>query len=288
MAKTIDQGFSEFLTRLTPTGTESEAAKNHRASIKSCLERNWGMTSFFRTGSFGNGTSIKGYSDVDYFAVIPTDNLSTDSSISLASIRGTLNDRFPNTGVRVNSPAIVIPFGTNGQETTEVVPADYVRKENGNNVYDIANSAKGWMKSSPDTHNAYVRDINANLNNKVKPLIRFIKAWKFFRNLPILSFYLELRVTKYAEGEKSIVYSIDILNFLKYLSDNSLPAIQDPTGISGLIYPCNTDTQREDALSKLSTAVTRASNARDAENSGNIKDAFYWWNLLYDGNFPAY
>ena len=288
MAKTIDQGFSEFLTRLTPTGTESEAAKNHRASIKSCLERNWGMTSFFRTGSFGNGTSIKGYSDVDYFAVIPTDNLSTDSSISLASIRGTLNDRFPNTGVRVNSPAIVIPFGTNGQETTEVVPADYVRKENGNNVYDIANSAKGWMKSSPDTHNAYVRDINANLNNKVKPLIRFIKAWKFFRNLPILSFYLELRVTKYAEGEKSIVYSIDILNFLKYLSDNSLPAIQDPTGISGLIYPCNTDTQRENALSKLSTAVTRASNARDAENSGNIKDAFYWWNLLYDGNFPAY
>ena len=288
MAKTIDQGFNEFLSRLTPSATESETAKNHRASIKSCLERNWGMTNFFRTGSFGNGTNIKGYSDVDYFAVIPRDNLSSNSNISLTKIRNTLNDRFPNTGVRVNTPSIVLPFGVNSNETTEVVPADYMRSEKGNDVYDIANSSNGWMKSSPSTHNAYVRDVNSTLGNKVKPLIRFIKAWKYFKNVPILSFYLELRVTKYAESETYISYSVDIYKFLKFLFDNNLPSIQDPTGISGLIQPCKTDLQKEDALSKLNTAFTRVTNAREAEISGDIKNAFYWWNLLYADKFPSY
>jgi len=288
MAKTIEQGFNEFLTKLTPSATETEAARNHRASIKSCLESNWGMTNFFRTGSFGNGTSIKGFSDVDYFAVIPTDRLKTNSNTSLTEIRNTLNTRFPNTGVRVNTPSIVLPFGTDGKETTEVVPADYVRQENGKNVYDIPNYSSGWMKSSPTTHNAYVRDIDNNLSNKLKPLIRFIKAWKFFKSVPILSFYLELRVTKYAEGETYISYSVDIYRFLKFLYDYELPAIQDPKGISGLIQPCKTDVQKEDAISKLSTAYVRVGKAREAEESGDIKDAFNWWNLMYDGNFPAY
>lgn len=74
MLRTVDEGFRIFHSRLTPTATESEAAKRHRASIKGCLEHNFGMTRFFRIGSFGNGTSISGHSDVvHYFAVIPTD-----------------------------------------------------------------------------------------------------------------------------------------------------------------------------------------------------------------------
>jgi hypothetical protein len=225
---------------------------------------------------------------VDYFAVIPTDKLKTNSNTSLTEIRNTLNTRFPNTGVRVDTPSIVLPFGTDGKETTEVVPADYVRQENGKNVYDIPNYSSGWMKSSPTTHNDYVREIDNNLSKKVKPLIRFIKAWKFFKSVPITSFYLELRVTKYAEGETYISYSVDIYRFLKFLVENELPAIQDPKGISGLIPPCKTDLQKEDALSKLNTAFTRAGKAREAEHNNEIKDAFSWWNLMYDGNFPAY
>ena len=288
MAKTIEEGFRIFHSRLTPTDTETQAAKNHRASIKDCLEGNYGMTNFFRTGSFGNGTSIKGYSDVDYFAVIPTETHKQDSSVNLSNIRITLSNRFPNTGVRVSSPAIVLPFGTEAKETTEVVPADYKRKTKGYNVYEIADGKGGWMDSSPSAHNAYVREVDSNLSNKVKPLVRFLKALKYYKNIPISSFYLELRVSKYAKGEYSIVYSIDIINLLKYFVDNNLPAIQDPQGISGYIYPCNTDVKKEDAISKLTTALSRAEKAGEEENNENIKDAFYWWNLLFDNKFPSY
>jgi hypothetical protein len=71
MATTVDEAFIALTGRLTPTGTETGAAASHRASIEECLRSNFGMTSFFRSGSFGYGTSVSGYSDVDYFAVVP-------------------------------------------------------------------------------------------------------------------------------------------------------------------------------------------------------------------------
>lgn len=288
MPRTIDEGFRDFLSRLTPTGTESQAAQNHRASIEQCLKINFDLLRFFRTGSFGNGTSISGYSDVDYFASIPTKKLKENSTSTLRQVRNALDKRFPNTGVRVNSPAVLVPFGRKTSENTEVVPADYVKKQNGFYIYDIPDGNDKWMKSSPDAHNAYVVSINKKLGFKVKPLIRFLKAWKYYRNVPISSFYLELQTARYAANEKSIVYSIDIKNVLGFLYKNNLSKMVDPMGISGYISPCATNIQHDDAKSKLTNAYVRAIKAREAEINEKIKDAFYWWNLVFNDKFPNY
>jgi len=288
MPRTIDEGFRDFLTKLTPSATESQAAKIHRISIENCLKSNFGITRFVRIGSFGNGTSISGYSDVDYLACLPTNQLTQVSTSSLVKVRNALVSRFPNTGVCVSCPAVVIPFGTTKAEITEVVPADYIKESNGYKVYDIADCAGGWMNASPDAHNAYVRDIDGKLNGKVKPLIRFIKAWKYFREVPISSFYLELRVAKYATGESSIVYDIDVKKVLRNLWDGQLADMQDPMGVSGYIPACKTDAFRTDALSKLSTAVIRAEKAREATAKDEIQEAFDWWRKLYNDEFPTY
>ena len=287
--RTVDRGFRDFLTKLKPTSTESTAAKNHRASIKACLESNFGMTRFFQSGSFGNGTSISGYSDVDYFAQIPTKNLNTNSTTTLRKVRNVLDTRFPDTGVRVSCPAVVVPFGTDAKESTEVTSADYIKvTEDKYKVYEIPDCSDGWMRSSPDAHNAYVREVDSDLSNKVKPLIRFIKAWKYYQDVPISSFYLELRVAKYAEGESSIVYDLDVKRVFSHLDSISLRDMQDPKRISGYISPCSTDTKLAVAKSKLSTALTRAQKACDAKDEGDIKKAFEWWDLLYNYNFPSY
>jgi hypothetical protein len=288
MPKTIEQGFDDFHTRLTPNLTESKELTSFRKSLNDCLVSNFGMTNFFRTGSTGNGTGVSGYSDADYFAVIPTENLKKNSASSLREIREVLEKRFPRTGIYVDSPGVVCPFGQTAVGITEIVPADYIKESNGNKIYHIPDTNDGWMYASPLAHNKYVTGQNDRLSKKVKPLIRFLKAWKYMCNVPISSFYLEIRVTKYCEGENSIVYSIDIKKIIKYLLDNELPAVIDPTGISGYIYPCKTETKKTDALSKLNTALSRAEKARDAEGNNNIKDAFYWWNMFFNGNFPSY
>ena len=287
MVKTIEQGFSEFHSRLTPTGGESDAAKSHRASIEACLKTNFGMTRFYRTGSFGNGTDISGYSDVDYFAVIPRENLTQNSSYTLQVIRNALDARFPYTGVTVRTPTVLIPFGINASEATEIVPAYYIKEENGYPIYGIPDGQGSWMQSSPDTHLAWISSENDRLNKKVKPLIRFVKAWKYYRNVPLSSFYLELYTTKYISSEKVVVYSVDLKTIFKKLWESQLANIQNPAGASGYIQPCESEAQKSDALSKLQTALTRAENAREQEGAGNIHDAFDWWNLVF-GGFPSY
>lgn len=288
MPRTIEEGFDDFLVKLKAKALETEAAMRHRASIEACLIANFGLTRFVRIGSFGNGTSVSGFSDIDYLASIPTAQLTQSSTYSLSKIRNALDGRFPRTGVRVNTPAVAVPFGTYRSESTEVVPADYIGDTNGHKVYEIADGCGGWMRISPDSHNDYVARVDKRLGGKVKPLIRFIKAWKFYRNVPISSFYLEMRVAKYAEGESVIVYDIDVARVLKCLWDHQLAKLQDPTGFSGYVAACKTDVQREDALFKLSTAVVRTQQARKASVERKTSDAFYWWRLLYDDAFPTH
>jgi hypothetical protein len=292
MPSTVEQGFTKFHTWLTPTQGENDAAKRHRSSIEACLKTNFEITRFFRTGSFGNGTSIRGYSDVDYFASIPREKLKNDSSVSLRIVKDALDLRFPGTGVRVNSPAIYVPFGTDASESTEIVPADYLGDTTINRsvypVYHIPDGVGSWMNASPDAHNTYVAYVNGEKGQKVKPLIRFLKAWKFYQNVPISSFYLEMRAAKFAANEDRIEYSVDLKTLLRKLYDSDLAALQDPMGVSGNIRPCSTDVKKADSLSKLGTAVVRAEKAVNAENAGKISDAYYWWDLLFNNQFPAY
>ena len=90
------------------------------------------------------------------------------------------------------------------------------------------------------------------------------------------------------EAEPSIIYEIDVNSVLKKLYDCNLAPIRDPKGISGLIYPCKSSTNKETALSKLRTAKIRSQKARDAETSGNVSEAFDWWDKIFSGKFPSY
>lgn len=290
MSKTLVQGFDTFIDWLSPLTSEHEKAGKHRGSVKSSLENNFECYDFFETGSFGNGTGVRHYSDTDYFGVCPAKELWENSGYTLRKVREALETTFWQTeGIEVKTPAVQIPLGTYASETIEVTPCTFnglvdtpVGKKSS---YDIANFNDGWMKASPQAHNAYVKRENDRLGGKLKPLIQLVKAWKFYNNVPITSFYLELRVTKYAEGEKSIVYDIDLKRVMKHLYDIELASIIDPMGISGYVQACTTDAKEEDALSKLTTGHTRAEKAYE-QREKNIDNCFYWWNLFFNDRFP--
>lgn len=286
--RTINQGFVDFHQKISPGSYESGKAASHKASITSRLEVYYDLKQLFYSGSANNGTNVSYFSDVDFFAWIPTNKLKSNSSNSLREIKECLQGKYPNTNIYVDSPAIVLDFGSGVWDKAEVIPADYVEEKDGKNVYEIADGSGGWMRSSPGLHNTYVASENDRLGKKLKPLIRLIKAWKYYCNVPVSSFYLELRITKLMESESSIIYEYDVNTIFRKLDECQLAAIQDPKGVSGYVYPCSSDANKIDALSKLSTAKVRAQKARDAENDGNTRDAFYWWDMLFAGNYPSY
>lgn len=289
MAKTVEEGFLQFHGMLTPTYEASQAAKSHRSSIKKCLEDAFEVTRFVRTGSFGNGTSIRGYSDVDYFACIPTEKLKRNSDVTLQEVLGVLRDRFPKKDIVISAPAIKVRLGTNSSESMEVVPADLIEEDREDNpIYEIPDRNGGWMRSSPDAHNKYVYEVNKMLDGRVKPLVSLLKAWKYYQKVPINSFYLEMRVAKYAYRQDFIDYSCDMSHIFQSLWDIKLDVLKDPKSIAGSILPCSSQEQKIDALSKLEIAFTQAQKARNAEEAGKIQEAFYWWNLVFAMKFPSY
>lgn len=291
MAKDLNEGFTAFLTKLAPLSTEQDKAKSHKSTVKSSLENKFKCHSFFETGSFGNSTGIRHHSDTDYFAAIPNDEVWSNSSLTLRKVKEALQYTFHSTsGIEVDTPAVQLRFGNYASETLEVTPCVFKGMKQtpvGNHPsYAIADGNDEWMLSSPTAHNKYVREQDERLKGKLKPLIQLIKAWKYYNNVPVISFYLELRVTKYAENEKSVVYDIDVKNVMKLLYDNNLAMIQDPMGISGYVSPCATNAKKEDALSKLSTGYTRAVKAYEQRDK-NLDLCFEWWDKFFGGKFPA-
>ncbi len=290
MARTIEEGFDKFLEWLVPLSSEHDKSGSHKSSVKSCLVKNFRCSNFFETGSFGNGTGIRRYSDTDYFAVCPAQNLTGKSTYVLRKVKEALQFTFHRTsGIKVNSPSITISFGKHASENLEITPCFYntlFETPIGNRrAYGISNGKGEWMLSSPKAHKDYVELHNKRLNGKLKPLIRLVKAWKYYNNVPINSFYLELRITKFSESKKKINYKIDLYGIIKKLYDIQLASIQDPMRVSGVIDACGTYEKKKKALSKLMTAFSRAKKAYMYRDT-NLDKCFYLWNLFFNKKFP--
>lgn len=277
---TINQHFVQFLSKYTPSDAEKASYSTHRQAIEGKLENSFDVKHVWETGSFSNGTGVRYHSDLDILASIPAASQRTNSYNMLLAVKTALEQRFTNSTIYIRTPAVVCQFAE--AKYVEVTPGYYKNSVDDNLVYEIPQLGGGWIKTSPWAHNKYVQGVNASLGYKVKSLVRLMKILKHTRNIPISSFYLELRIAKYCEGETSIIYEYDVLRMLNRLVADGLASTRDPNGITGMVSACNTDTQKQDALSKLSTASTRASNAITAEKEGRHTDALYWWKMVFD------
>ena len=290
MAKTVEEGFELFLKRLIPTTTEHKKVTKHKKTVYRCLKNKLKCKKFFDIGSYGNGTGIRHHSDTDYFAVLTSDILPSDSSKALRETKEALQSTFSNTNkIEVKNPVVKIPFGKYASETMEIIPCYFYglsKTPLGQfESFRIPDGEGNWDISSPKAHNVYVETQNRKFGGELKSLIRLVKAWKYYNNVSIQSFYLELNATKYVEKEKNLFYDIDIQFFFQYLYDLQLRDILDPMGVSGYIPATNTLVKKQDSLSKLNTALIRAKKAVEAEQKGKTQEALDWWNLLFNKKF---
>lgn len=280
----ISQHFIGLLSRLTPSTAENSSYFAHRTSIESKLSSSFGVSYTLETGSFRSGTGVRYNSDLDIVASIPSTYQRDNSYNMLVAMKLALQERYGTSGISISTPAVVCRFA--GGRVVEVTPGYYQYKtDSGYNVFKIPDFNGGWQTAAPTAHTHYVNGVNNQLDKKVKHVIRLIKAIKYAQNIPISSFYLEMRTAKYCDGESSILYDLDVYYVLKNLVNDGLAMMQDPTGIAGYIEPCSTDIIRRDALSRLATARDRAEKAIEAEKVGKHTDAIYWWGKVFDREF---
>lgn len=290
MATTVGAGFKEFLVDITPSSTERAKASSHRASIQAKLDDKFGLYRMFESGSFKHGTGVSGHSDVDYFVSLKTTR-PVYSSSTLTAVRDALVERFPSTYIHSSRPAVVLEFGQ-GYERVEVIPAYYKDRvaASGNAKFSIPGVIEEWLESTPETHLKYVNDCNNKVGVKggAKALARLAKAWKYYRNVPISSFYLEMRAAAYMATQSSIIYPLDVHYFFNSLQRSGLADMNDPTGATGRIHACSSEANLQDAISKLDRAVNRAKLAVEYDKAGNASGAFDQWDRFFNYEFPTY
>jgi hypothetical protein len=254
MTATATSWLNDLTSLFTPTATQFDGAKSHKASIESRLDYVLGVYRVFEIGSLRHGTGVWQYSDADY--LVSLKGLQPTSPLTmLTKVKEALQARFTSTSITIRQPAVVCQFSDG---IVEVVPG-YISSEGG---YMIADPRGGWMKSFPEEHNKYVDKINAKHGGDgAKKLARHLKVWKYKRNVPVSSCYLEMRAAKFLSEETAYVPIIDLHYALKHLQSIELASMNDPTGLGSRFGSCSSDATKTDALSKLDRAVLRSKRA---------------------------
>jgi hypothetical protein len=275
VSQTATQYLDSLVAAYTPTFTQFDSARSHRATIEVRLDTYLGLREMFETGSLRHGTGVRWYSDADYIASLKGVRPGSELT-ALNKVKETLQGRFPSTQIVVRRPAVVCRFADG---PVEIVPAYADVSSDG---FWIPDPTGNWMKTYPKQHNTYVNDANKKHGGAAKQLARLAKIWKYKRSVPVSSCYLEMRAAKHADDVGTWIAPWDLHDYLKHLSDHGLVAMNDPTGLGSRFGATSSDSTRADALSKLNTAVGRAARAKAANSDGDHATAISCLKLLFD------
>ncbi|WUR95182.1 hypothetical protein OG757_23570 [Streptomyces sp. NBC_01262] len=267
VAVTISEAFSEYLKTKIPKSWEREEVTKFRTRINEILSAEYGLLGFFQSGSFSNGTGISLKSDVDYMAWIPIARKTTYSSSTLEAMKSLLTIKlWEASSIWTSRPTVSIDF--RGIVTQyEVTPAFYEREANGHIIYSISGPNNTWRESAPKAHLAYVRDIDQKRNGKVKGLARLLKAWKYEHDVPVSSFYLEMRAAEYGASNDSIIYPSALPSLMRKMVNHELRSMNDPAGLVNRISACSSELKRTTSIRAMQTAL------------GHLDTAFSKWTV---------
>jgi hypothetical protein len=247
-------------------------------------------------GSHERGTAIHIKSDMDYFAKLGKADVMwgggrVNSSTTLDRVKRALKARFSSTDIWIDGPAVVVGF-EQGMGAVDVVPSVWVGTTETSPQYplfDIPDGQGGWLRTSPQRHTKYLRDEDERSGSKLFRTIQLLKAWKYARSpkVPIQGFHLELLIAAEGICVGPRTYQSILLDAFRLIRDRAGAALIDPLGISGRVPATSTEMQRTSLVDHARHAVDKATSAIEAEDAGRIDDAFYYWNLVLNQQFPA-
>jgi hypothetical protein len=273
MTQTAKAWLDSLTALYTPTPTEFDAARLHRRSIETRLDAYLGLHEMFEIGSLRHGTGVWRHSDADFLASLKGVRPGSPWTM-LNKVKETLQGRYPSTAIVVRRPAVVCRFSDADVEIVPAYPASY--------GYWIADPAGDWMTTHPKDHNRYVNDVNRKHDGAVKRLARQAKIWKYARNVPVSSCYLEMRSARHMVGESVYSPLVDLYLALRKMNEAGLASMNDPTGFGARFGACSSDANRKEALSKLGVAVSRAKKAKNYAHEGDDDKAIEQLKLLFN------
>lgn len=260
-----------IVSAMTPSAEARAAASRHRQDIEDWLKADLDIIRMRETGSWHHGTALDRFSDVDYF-VSMTGTRPAASAEVLEQLRGSLNRGFTGAYASVNRPAVRLRFFDDGPDV-EITPVFYRATDD---YYIPDPDGSGWIKSNPAVHLAYVNEAQQKTDNRAKGLIRLVKTWKAWNQVPLSSFYLEMRTAQYAVANDPILLDWDLVGVFRALARSGLADMNDPTDYGRRISSGTTGLAEafaaKFAVDEAERLATLAKKAADEDDHGTAID----------------
>lgn len=288
---TVSARFATLLGWATPSSAEARGYETHKASVSSTLKSNLDMVTVDLIGSYARGSAVGGHSDIDLLAVLRTSEVKwggswKSSDAVMQTVRKALLARFPDTDVGRDGQAVVVHFA-DGDDPVDVVPAVYIGPGPTNYPkYVIPDGARGWMETSPQAHNRYIELRSGG--GKLPNVARIAKWWRLSRDveIPLSGFHVEMLLASQGICSGVRSYAQCFADLLDLLDRRECAALQDPLGVSGYLRAAATDSKRETLCATVASSAERARRAIEAEDDGDLAEAYRLWSLVFNGGFP--
>jgi len=195
----VSQRFSSFLSNIALTDLQDDAGKERRNSVVSVLNQHyWNSASNSSNskfvGSWGKYTRVRPPRDVDVLFVLPDSvyarfflRSGNKQSQLLQEVKSVLANTFNNTQIKGDGPVVVVPFSA---YNLELVPAFSLL--NGQHWICMTENGGYYKNADYKAEADLIQSSNEATNGKTRHLIRMMKRWQAYCNVPIKSFWIEL------------------------------------------------------------------------------------------------
>lgn len=277
--------FNELLSRQGLTQIQFQTANERTADIRAYFNEKVRMQQpVFTIGSANRGTMVAGERDIDLMAVVANDyanHYTNDSRQFLYDVRNLLAQRYQRTDVGARQVAVVLDFEV---IRMEVVPA-FTRNPDG---FFIPNGDRTWRATNPPYHAQLVAQADVANGQRLKPLVRLLKAWNVVHALRLRPFHLEMMVKRMWDGHAIGAWPVAVTATLQVLSGWVNAQFADPWDNATRIDEYLTPAERAQAVRTIAESAAAAATAEQHRLAGRIPAAFERWQVVYRHTFPAY
>lgn len=178
--------FEKFCQNLNvPSSTRSSISDRYEKITQRLNTDFWEIDSKIEhslyVGSYGRGTAVRGFSDLDIIFILPQDlytkynNYQYNGQSSLLQVvKQSLQKTYPTTNIGGDGQVVIIKFSDDLK--FEVVPA--FEKIDDSFKYPDSNNGGSWKITNPKPEIKTIKDNNKSTNGNLINLCRMTRAWR--------------------------------------------------------------------------------------------------------------
>lgn len=286
----VGSKFDGFVSNIQLTETQLNDAQTKHINVRATLHNAFYSTAYnsstsFLVGSYGKVTAVRPPSDIDIMFILPPSDLQRYNNLQgnkqsrlLQDIKSILFKTYQNTDLRADGQVVSVPFVS---FAVEVVPCFHLT--NGNFYICNTNSGGSWKEVAPKAEMESLTASNTRSNGNTVKLIKMMKVWKRYCNVPIKSFAIELLAKEFLGNweyynKPSVYHDWLVRDFLGFMINKTNSYLLTP-GTYEVIY------LGDDWKSRAESAYDRAQKACKFEADKDDAKATEEWKKIFGDLF---